>query len=151
MIVAVSWIRLKTKNQYFAVRFFICPQPACVKHFKHHILKYYWVCRVFLIFNFSHTFFSELSCFWQSHQLYHICNNLDSSEIAILFLVPLLHVRYTNVLLHWYGCQTTRPVDNSDHKRVMSLNRLFIFDCPMICKTVKYIDQSENNSLPLLF
>ena len=29
---------------------------------------------------------------------------------------------------------------------VMSGNRLFIFYCPIICKTVHYIDQLENSS-----
>jgi hypothetical protein len=29
---------------------------------------------------------------------------------------------------------------------VMSYNLSFIFDCPIICKTVKYIDQSDNIS-----
>jgi len=34
--------------------------------------------------------------------------------------------------------------------RVMSCNLSFIFDCPFICKTVKYIDQSDHCSWNVL-
>ena len=33
---------------------------------------------------------------------------------------------------------------------VMSCNLSFIFDHPIVCKTVKHIDQSENSSWPVL-
>ena len=41
-------------------------------------------------------------------------------------------------------CKTVKYIDQSDNS-LGSCHLPFIFDCPMICKTVKYIDQSDNS------